>query len=73
MQDRLRLRWILTLGGVAAVAVVLGVVWAVAPEDTRGMLMLAGGALTAAVYVVLYAIQRRRHWVRDPADARRRV
>jgi NaMN:DMB phosphoribosyltransferase len=54
--------WILILGGTVAVAIVLGAVWAVAPADARGLLMLAGGALTVAVYVVLYAIQRRRHW-----------
>lgn len=62
MRSQARLPWILILGAMVAVAIVLGAVWAVAPEDARGLLMLAGGAITVAVYVALYAIQRRRHW-----------
>ena len=62
MRRRSRPPWILILGGTVAVVIVLGAVWAVAPEDARGLLMLAGGALTVAVYLALYAIQRRRHW-----------
>lgn len=62
MHRRSRSLWILILSGVAAVVIVLGAVWTVAPEDARGLLMLVGGALTVAVYLILYAIQRRRHW-----------
>ncbi len=47
---------------VVAVVFVVVVIWAVSPEDVRGVLMLAGGVLTVAVYVVLYVLQRRRHW-----------
>jgi hypothetical protein len=47
---------------VVAAVFVVAVIWAVSPEDVRGVLMLAGGVLTAAVYMVLYVIQRRRHW-----------
>ena len=54
--------WILVLGGFVVVAIVLGAIWAVAPEDARGLLLLAGGAITVAVYLALSAIQRRRHW-----------
>jgi hypothetical protein len=62
MHSQSRPPWILILGGTVAVAIVLGAIWAVAPEDARGLLMLAGGAITVAVYLALYAIQRRRHW-----------
>jgi NaMN:DMB phosphoribosyltransferase len=54
--------WILILGGIVAIAVVLGAIWAAAPDDVRGLLMLAGGAMTLAVYLALLAIERRRHW-----------
>ena len=57
-----RPRWILVLGAIVAVAIVVGAVWAVAPEDARGFLMLAGGAITVAAYLALFAVQRRRHW-----------
>jgi quinol-cytochrome oxidoreductase complex cytochrome b subunit len=62
MRSQSRPSWILVLGGIVVAAVVLGAVWAMAPEDARGLLMLAGGAITVAVYLALYAIQRRRHW-----------
>jgi hypothetical protein len=64
MQRRSRRAWILVLGALLAVVLVLalGVVWAVAPEEARGLLLLVGGVLTAAVYVALYALQRREHW-----------
>jgi hypothetical protein len=62
MRSQSRPSWILILGGAVAVAIVLGAIWAVAPGDARGLLMLAGGAITVAVYLALYAIQRRRHW-----------
>jgi len=62
MRSQSRPPWILILGAMVAVAIVLGAVWAVAPEDARGLLMLAGGAITVAVYLALYVIQRRRHW-----------
>jgi quinol-cytochrome oxidoreductase complex cytochrome b subunit len=62
MRSQSRPPWILILGGTVVVAIVLGAIWAVAPEDARGLLMLAGGAITVAVYLALYAIQRRRHW-----------
>jgi quinol-cytochrome oxidoreductase complex cytochrome b subunit len=62
MRSQSRLPWILIFGAIVAVAIVLGAVWAVAPEDARGLLMLAGGTITVAVYLALYAIQRRRHW-----------
>jgi len=61
MRSQSRRPWILILGAMV-VAIFLGAVWAVAPEDARGLLMLAGGAITVAVYLALYAIQRRRHW-----------
>jgi hypothetical protein len=62
MRSQSRPTWILILGGTLVVAIVLGAIWAVTPEDARGLLMLAGGAITVAVYLALYAIQRRRHW-----------
>lgn len=63
MLRRSRSLWTLILGGVAPVVIVLGAVWAAAPEGVRGLLMFVGGALTVVVYLVLYAIQRRRYWV----------
>jgi hypothetical protein len=60
MRSQSRPPWILILGG--TVAIVLGAIWAVAPEDARGLLILAGAAMTVAVYLAMYAIQRRRHW-----------
>ena len=62
MQRRSHSPLIPILGGFAAVIIVLWAVWAIAPEDVRGLLMVAGGAVTAVAYLVLYAIQRRRHW-----------
>jgi len=62
MRNQSRPPWILILGGIVVVAIVLGAIWAVAPEDARGLLMLAGGAMAVAVYLALFAIQRRRHW-----------
>ncbi len=62
MRNQSRPPWILVLGGIVVVAIVLATIWAMAPEDARGLLMLAGGAITVAVYLALFAIQRRRHW-----------
>lgn len=62
MHHRSPSTWILILGGAVAVVIVLGVVWAIAPEDVRGLLMLAGGAMTVALYLALYAVERHRHW-----------
>lgn len=62
MRSQSRPPWILVLGGAVVVAIVLGAIWAVAPEDARGLLVLVGGLITLAVYLALYAIQRRGHW-----------
>ena len=62
MRSQSRPPWFLILGGIVGVVIVLGAIWALASEEARGLLMLAGGALTVAVYLALYAIQRRRHW-----------
>ena len=61
MRSQSRAPWTLILG-VTVVAIVLGAVWALAPEEARGLLMLAAGAISVALYLALYAIQRRRHW-----------
>ena len=44
------------------VVVALAAIWAAAPEDLRGLLLLAAGAITLAVCGALYLIERRRHW-----------
>jgi len=62
MRSQSRSAWTLILGGTIVVAIVLGAVWTLAPEETRGLLMLAAGAITVAIYLGLYAIERRRHW-----------
>ena len=61
MRSQSRSPWTLILG-VTVVAIVLGAVWVFAPEEARGPLMLAAGAATVALYLALYAIERRRHW-----------
>jgi len=61
MESQARLAWMAVLAALLGV-VVLALIWAAAPEDVRGALMLFGGVLTLLVYVALYAIQRRHHW-----------
>lgn len=62
MRSRSLLPWILILSAMVALAIVIGAVWAVAPEGARGLLMLAGGAVAIVSCLALYAVQRRRHW-----------
>lgn len=66
MARQSRQAWILKVGAPVgepvALVVLLAVIWAAAPEDLRGPLMLVGGMFAAVTYLVLYAVQRRRHW-----------
>jgi hypothetical protein len=57
-----RRAWLLFLAAPLALMVVLGVIWAAAPDGLRGLLMLVGGVLTAVACVVGYVIERRAHW-----------
>ena len=54
--------WIPLMAMAAILVVAVAAIWVAAPEDLRGWLLLAAGAITAAVYVALYVLQRRRHW-----------
>lgn len=54
--------WIPLVAVPVIVVVTFAVIWAAAPEDLRGLLLLAAGVIAAAVYGALYLIQRRRHW-----------
>ena len=47
-----------------ALIIVVGVaaIWAVTPEDLRGLLLLTAGVVAAAAYGALFVIERRRHW-----------
>ena len=62
MRSRSGLKWMLLLAAAVVLVVALAVVWAVAPNEGRGPLLLAAGGLVAVMYGALYAIQRRRHW-----------
>lgn len=64
MPRRSRRASILLLGGTVALVIVLGAIWAVAPEDVRGLLLLAWAVLTVTVYLALFVVQRRCHWGR---------
>jgi hypothetical protein len=48
-----------------AVAVALAIVvaiWTAAPDDGRGLVLLAAAAIGLALYGVLFTLQRRFHW-----------
>ena len=53
---------ILVLAASIVIMVAMAAVWAIAPEDVRGMLLLAGGLLWAAAIVGGYVVERRVHW-----------
>lgn len=54
--------WVLSLGASVVIIVTMAAVWAAAPEDIRGLLMLVGGLIYAVTVVGGYAIERRVHW-----------
>lgn len=54
--------WIAIIAVMVILVVAVAAIWTAAPEDLRGWLLLAGGAITVAVYGALYVLQRRRHW-----------
>jgi hypothetical protein len=51
----------LSFVGAVLVLAAFGVAWAVIPEAQPGLL-LAGCVVAVTVYLVIYAIERRRHW-----------
>jgi hypothetical protein len=62
MARRSRRTLVLILGATVLVALLLAIVWAAAPDDLRGSLMLAGGVVAVATYAGLYVIERDEHW-----------
>ncbi len=48
--------------GAALLALVLLLAWAALPEELRGFVVLFGGVASVALYVLLYVVERRRHW-----------
>jgi hypothetical protein len=62
MARRSRRLWVLVLWASGVIIVAMAAVWAVAPEDVRGVLLLVGGVISAVTIVGGYAIERRVHW-----------
>jgi hypothetical protein len=62
MDLRTRRRWLLVIGTTAVIVLVMAAIWAVAPEDLRGLLLVIGGVFYAATVVGGYVIERRLHW-----------
>lgn len=62
MADLSQRLWLLILGAFVVIVGAMAAVWAAAPEDIRGVLMLVGGVLYAVTVVSGYAIERRVHW-----------
>jgi hypothetical protein len=54
--------WLLPVAAATIVLLAFAIIWFAAPEDLRGLVILAGGVVTAALYLGLYALQRARHW-----------
>jgi hypothetical protein len=54
--------WTLFVGASIVIVVAMAAVWAAAPQDVRGALLLVGGALYAVTIIGGYAIERRVHW-----------
>jgi hypothetical protein len=55
-------RWFPQLAAAVLLVVAFAVLWTVAPEDLRGLVLLGGAALTATTYVAIYVVERSRHW-----------
>lgn len=53
---------VLIVGVAVAFIVLMAALWAVTPEDLSGPFLLVGGVIGLVLYVVLYVVQRRRHW-----------
>jgi hypothetical protein len=62
MAHRSRRSWILILAASVVVIIAMAAVWAAAPEDLRGVLILIGGVFCVATTVGGYAIERHVHW-----------
>jgi hypothetical protein len=62
MAHRSRRSWILILAASVVVIIAMAAVWAAAPEDLRGVLILIGGVFCVATIVGGYAIERHVHW-----------
>jgi hypothetical protein len=57
-----RRSWVLILAASVVIIAAMAALWASAPEDLRGVLMLVGGVFWAVMIVGGYAIERHVHW-----------
>jgi hypothetical protein len=62
MERQSRRRWLLILGATVVIVLVMGVIWAAAPEDLRGFLLVVGGVFYLVTVVGVFVIERRTHW-----------
>ncbi len=60
--DRGGRRWFPLVAAAAVLVVAFAVIWAAAPDDLRGLILVVGGAITAATYAAVYVLQRHIHW-----------
>ena len=53
--------FVVSIVGAVLLFAAVGLAWAFVPQAQPGLL-LAGTAAAVAIYLVMYAIERRRHW-----------
>ena len=57
-----RRSWVLILAASVVIIVAMAAVWAAAPDDLRGVLILVGGVFYVVTIVGCYAIEHHVHW-----------
>jgi hypothetical protein len=57
-----RRSWVLILAASVGIIVAMAAVWAAAPDDLRGVLILVGGVFYVVTIVGGYAIEHHVHW-----------
>jgi hypothetical protein len=62
MERRSRRKWLPILAATVVVVLVMAAIWAAAPEDVRGLLMVVGGVFYGVAVVGGYVVERRLHW-----------
>ncbi len=62
MKRQARGRWLLILGSTVVIVLVMAAIWAAAPEDVRGLLLVVGGVFYIVTVVGVFVIERRMHW-----------